>query len=104
MRVDIPIGLQLCSKPVSCAAVEEGCTGGLIIEVFDNSNKVGADVVLVHGYPQSCMPNPVESLVEVFELLTPLPSGAALTPAISPISGRLTKSGNVQVQRICSLP
>ena len=30
-------------------------------------NKVGADVILLHGCPQSCMPNPVESLLEVYE-------------------------------------
>ena len=29
--------------------------------MFDDSNKVGADVVLLHGCPQSCMPNPVEA-------------------------------------------
>ena len=34
---------------------------------FDDSNKVGADVVLLHGCPQSCMPNPVEGLLEVYE-------------------------------------
>ena len=28
---------------------------------------VGADVVLLHGYPQGCMPNPVEGLLEVCE-------------------------------------
>ena len=33
---------------------------------FDDSDKVGADVLL-HGCPQSCMPNPVECLVEVYE-------------------------------------
>ena len=43
------------------------CIGGLIIEVFDDSDKVGADVVLLHGCPQSCMPNPVEGLLEVYE-------------------------------------
>ena len=32
-------------------------TSGLVIEVFDDSDKVGADVVLLHGCPQSCMPN-----------------------------------------------
>ena len=31
------------------------------------SDKVGADAVLLHGCPQSCMPNPVESLPEVSE-------------------------------------
>ena len=55
-----------CSEPVSYAAVEEDCTSGLVMEVFDDSNKVGADVVLLHC-PQSCMPNPVEGLLEVYE-------------------------------------
>ena len=30
-------------------------------------DKVGADVVLLHGCPQSCMLNPVEGFLEVFE-------------------------------------
>ena len=34
------------------------------IEVCDDSDKVGADVVLLHGCPQSCMPNPVEGLLK----------------------------------------
>ena len=55
-----------CSEPVSYAAVEEDCTSGLVIEFFDDSNNVGADVLL-HGYPQSCMPNLVEGLLEVYE-------------------------------------
>ena len=42
-------------------------TSGLAIEVFDDLDKVGTDVVLLHGYPQSCMPNPVEDLLEVYE-------------------------------------
>ena len=57
----------LFSEPVSCAAVEKYCTSGLVTEVFDDSNKVGADIVLLHGCPQSCMPNPVEGLLEVYE-------------------------------------
>ena len=36
-------------------------------EVFDDSDKVGADVVFLHGCLQSCMPNPVECLLEVYE-------------------------------------
>ena len=63
MREDIPVGLQLL---VSYAAVEEDCTMGFVIEVFDDSNKVGADVVLLRGCPQSCMPNPIENLLEVY--------------------------------------
>ena len=52
---------------VSYAAVEEDGTSGLVIEVFDDLDKVGAHVVLLHGCPQSCMPNPVEGLLEVYE-------------------------------------
>ena len=54
MRVSIPVGLQLLEL-VSCAAVEEDCTSGLVIEVFDDLVKVGADDVLLHGCPQSRM-------------------------------------------------
>ena len=57
-------------EPVSCATVEEDGTSGLLVEVFDDSDKVGADVVLLHGCPQSCMlvsKAPVEGLLEVYE-------------------------------------
>ena len=53
------------SEPVSYVAVEEDGTSGLVIELFNDSEKVDADVVLLHGCPQSCMPNPVEGLLEV---------------------------------------
>ena len=49
MRVDIPVGLQLLSEPVSYAAVEDDCTNGLVIEVFDDSDKVCANAILLHG-------------------------------------------------------
>ena len=49
MKVDIPVGLQLFSEPVSYAAVEEDYTGGFVIEVSDDSGKVGAIVVFLHG-------------------------------------------------------
>ena len=52
-----------CSHP----AVEEDCTGGLIIKVFNNSDKVGAYFVLLISCPQSCIPNPVEGLLEDYE-------------------------------------
>ena len=54
-------------EPVSYAPVEEDCTSGLVMEAFDGSEKVGTDVVLLHGCPQSCMSNPVEGLLEVYE-------------------------------------
>ena len=52
---------------MSYFAVEEDCTGGLVIEVVNDSDKVDADVILLHGCPQSCMPNPVKGLLEVYE-------------------------------------
>ena len=54
-------------EPVSNAANEEDCTSGLVKEVFEDSDKVGADVVLLHGCPQSSMPHSVEGLLEVYE-------------------------------------
>ena len=67
MRVDILLDSNCCSEPVSYAAVEENGPSGLFIEVFNNLDKVCVDVVLLHGCPQSCMPNPVEGLLEVHE-------------------------------------
>ena len=58
-----------CSKPVSHAAVEEDGTSGLVVEVFDDLDKVGADVVLLHGCPQSCMPNSVKGYEDMVEVL-----------------------------------
>ena len=52
---------------MSYAAVQEDGTSGLVIEVFDDSDKVCADVLLLQGCPQSCTPNPVEGLLEVYE-------------------------------------
>ena len=37
------------------------------MEVSDDSDKVGADDVLLHGCPQNCMLNPAEGLLEVYE-------------------------------------
>ena len=54
-------------EPVSYAAVEEDSTSGFVKEIFDDVDKVSADVVLLHGCPQSCMPNPVEGLLEAYE-------------------------------------
>ena len=47
--------------------MKEDGTSSLVIEVFDDLNKVCADVVLLHNCPQRCMPNPVEGLLEVYE-------------------------------------
>ena len=60
MTVGIPVEL------VSRAAVEEHGTSGLVIVVFDDSNKIGTDVAL-HGCLQSCISNPIEDLLEVYK-------------------------------------
>ena len=44
------------------ATVVEDHTSSLVTEAFDDSDKVGADVVLLHGCPQSCMRNPVSAI------------------------------------------
>ena len=66
MRAEPLSDSNCCSEPVSYAAVEEDSTSGLFIEVFNDSDKVDADVLL-HGCPQSCMLDPVEGLLEVYE-------------------------------------
>ena len=67
MRVDIPVGLQLFFGTIILCYFEEDGTSGLATEVFDDSDKVCSDVVLLHDCPQSCMPNPVKDLLEVYE-------------------------------------
>ena len=54
-------------KPVSYAAVKDDCTSGLVMEVFDDSDKVSADVVLLHGCSQSGMPTPALDRLEVYK-------------------------------------
>ena len=44
-----------CSETVFYAAVEEDCASGLVMEVIDDSNKVGAEFIRLHGCQQSCM-------------------------------------------------
>ena len=39
----------------------------LSLEVFHDSDKVGADVILLSGCPQSCVSNPIECLRDVYE-------------------------------------
>ena len=50
--------LSLKHQLTNYAAVEEDCTNGLVIEVVDDSDKIGADVVVLHGCLRSCMQNP----------------------------------------------
>ena len=66
MRVNIPVGLKLFLEPVSYVAVEEDGTSGLVIEVFDDLEKVCANVVLLHGCPHQ----PSSYSLELSELNT----------------------------------
>ena len=47
MRVDTPVGLQLLFGTSLLCSVEEDSTSGLVIEVFDDLDKVCSDVVLL---------------------------------------------------------
>ena len=42
-----------CSETVFYVAVEEDCTCGIIIEVFDDSDKISVDGILYHGCPKA---------------------------------------------------
>ena len=39
----------------------------LVVEFFYDLDKICADIVLIHVCLQSCMPNAVEGLLEVYE-------------------------------------
>ena len=56
-----------CSEPVSYAAAEEDGTSGLVMEIFDDLDKIGDDVALLYGCPQSCMPNHVECILDILQ-------------------------------------
>ena len=43
-----------CAEPVSYAAVEEDGTSGLVIEVFDDLDKVGTDVLFMVAHEAAC--------------------------------------------------
>ena len=44
--------------------VEKDCTGGLVIKVFDYTDRVGAVVVRLHGCPHGCMPNLLKAFLK----------------------------------------
>ena len=47
------------SEPVSCAAIEQDCTLGLVIQIFNDSYDSGVHVVLPHSCPYGFVPYPV---------------------------------------------
>ena len=57
-----------CSETVSYAAVEEDSTSGLVLEVLDDSDMVGADVVLLHGCPQTACQTPSKAFLKSMKI------------------------------------
>ena len=55
------------SEPFSYVVVMIDCAGRLVVEAFYSFDQVVIDDIQPHGGPQSCMPNSVESLLEVHE-------------------------------------
>ena len=55
------------SEPFFCAAMEQDCTLGLVIQIFNGSYDAGIDVVFPHSCPLGFMPYPVKGLLEVYE-------------------------------------
>ena len=55
------------SEPFSNVVVIVDCAGRRVVEAFYGSGQVAIDVIQPHGCPQSCMPNSVERLLEVYE-------------------------------------
>ena len=55
------------SEPVSCAAIEANCTGGLVIEILNRVDKICIYIVQPHSWPKCCVSHPVECLFEINE-------------------------------------
>ena len=55
------------SEPFSYVLVMVDCAGRLVVEAFYGCDQVVIDVIQPHGFPQSCIPNFVERLLEVHE-------------------------------------
>ena len=55
------------SEPFSGVVVMVDSSGRLVVKVFCCSDQVCIDFIQPHGCPQSCMPNSVERLLEVYE-------------------------------------
>ena len=70
--------------------------------MFDDLDKVGADVVLLHGCPQSCMPNPFEGLLEVYEGMVEvlLVLEIFLTDTHGKIKNRGVQNKNVKLRNV----
>ena len=55
------------SEPVSCTAIEQDYTLGLVIQTFQDSYDVGVDVVFPHSYPEGFVQYPIKGLLEVYK-------------------------------------
>ena len=55
------------SEPFSCAAIEQDCTLGLVIQIFNGSYDTGVDVVFPYSCSEGFVSYPVKGLLEVYE-------------------------------------
>ena len=57
------------SEPFSYAAIEQDCTLGLVIQIFNGSYDVGVDVVFPHSRSLGFVLYPIKGLLEVYEYM-----------------------------------
>ena len=53
------------SEPVSYVTIKVDCTSGLVVEVFNDLDPVGVDVIKPHSRPKGFMPYSVKRLFEI---------------------------------------
>ena len=53
------------SEPVSYVTIKVDCTSGLVVEVFNDLDQVGVDVIKPHSRPKGFMPYSVKRLFKI---------------------------------------
>ena len=53
------------SEPVSYVTIKVDCTSGLVVEVFNDLDPVGVDVIKPHSRPKGFMPYSVKRLFKI---------------------------------------
>ena len=53
------------SEPVSYTTIKVDCTSGLVLEVFNELDKVGVNVIKPHSRPKGFMPYSVKRLFKI---------------------------------------
>ena len=53
------------TEPVSYVTIKVDCTSGLVVEVFNDLDQVGVDVIKPHSRPKGFMPYSVKRLFKI---------------------------------------